>query len=500
MTLASVFSQLRGSTKFVKKKLIFIFLLFICATLTLELVAQSDFEHEVCLTQVTFSEDTDTNIKEFIPVVKDKGGFFVPHFKQQSCDGGGRKTKNPVAYVSGGYVNLEARFTTNCIESILIRGIVNAVSKNGFVSEMEFPCKSVSSEGNGSNNSYVYSGKSDKIFESSTIKFFENFDIEWQWSHIDDSVQKPCSAANWTTIGTSSNPMHVTLKKFDPTTTQTAPTFFHTLLKFTSSAADCETTDEGAINKIWEKINDLEIQTADSGKNLTYYKQWLNQCLGTVELLRSEDGQCGAFKNFMLDAIKVQGIRHSTENKESVIVFIGANSIDADEFLINNWDLNTSQFSNLGIEQGVSDEFQYLGIPHQTSSFFGNSYREEWTKNNTYNWLYSDFNSLSGLDGQGINPYPRKHFDKNHQFTNINGVFMDPSYGIEYASIQSFEANALVGYMCNRELILNEFDYDFNQDGIPDDLNDDGVTETDAEVIVLFLTTSKNLVPLLSNQ
>ena len=396
-----------------------------------------EFGYQFCLKSVTFAEDTDTPVNEYISVVKDRLGIFsVPQYNQQRCEKGFKNTKNPVAYVSGGKINISAKFTSNCEESILVRGVVKSTSKNGFVSQMIFPCKKISFESSGQGSIYSYDGLSDIAFESKTIKYFENFSIDWQWSYINTNVKDPCGAAEWVDLGTSTNPMYITLRKFDPTSTQTAPTFFHTLLKFTCSAADCETTDSGGISKIWDEIDELEIQTADSKKVLTYYNEWTTQCTGTRELLKTEDGQCGAFKNFMLDAIKVQGIRHSTENKENVVVFPGTNTIDADEFLIGNWEIQSSQYSDIGATQNVSDAYQFAGIPAQRTTIFGFvTYLETWTSGDRYNWQYSDFTSISGIDGQGPNPSPRKHFNNNHQFTNINGVFMDPSYGLFYTSI-----------------------------------------------------------------
>ena len=111
--------------------------------------------------------------------------------------------------------------------------------------------------------------------------------------------------------------------------------------------------------------------------------------------------------------------------------------------------------------------------------------------------MYSDITDLEGIDGQGVTTNPKSIFN-NHQFVRINNTLMDPSYGVSYSSIQDVE-NSLSAYGCLKLKWVNENDFDFDQDGIPDDLNGDGMISSSILLWIYFMTNDMGLVELNSN-
>ena len=112
-------------------KLSLIFCFFIFALHSIDLLAQSTFEHQVCLRKVSFSEDPSATTEEYIRIRSDKTGkyYIEPQYKQLSCNGG-KARKNPIAYVSGSKINAKASFEKMCPEEILIRGMAPKLGTN----------------------------------------------------------------------------------------------------------------------------------------------------------------------------------------------------------------------------------------------------------------------------------------------------------------------------------------------------------------------------------
>jgi hypothetical protein len=134
-----------------------------------------------------------------------------------------------------------------------------------------------------------------------------------------------------------------------------------------------------------------------------------------------------------------------------------------------------------------------VGIPEQSNpSGLRDGWLESWKKDDKYNWIYSDFEDLDGVDGQGINSQPESIF-ANHRFNKIANVYQDPSYGIQYKSEEDFEEKAIVASAYHRQFTLNEYNFDINGDGNPDDLNGDGKIEHFARVYMFFATTNLDL-------
>lgn len=438
-------------------------------------------------------EDESTTQEEYIIIERDNssGPYISPQYSEYTCGQGGRETIYPVAYISGSKVHVNVSITTNCPNDILIRGTVDLGGGN----IMTFPCSIPLRESNGQGADLLYIGTSNEAFTQNQIRAFENFDIKWQWSHIATDQADPCETEGWSTFGTSSNPMYVTLRDFDLTNETVAPTYFHTLLDFTCKAADFIQTDGMAIANIWDKINDKTITTADGIYNLTYYANWDCANVDTKSLLNYKDGQCGAFMNFYVDCLKVQGILHSTYDQDHIGVSAfsqGANSPPINSFFVKNWNFTEGNLSNnttTGFDWSVNKKLKYVGIPSQANpSGAPNGWMNSWKNGNKYNWVYSDFEDLNGIEAQGINSQPESWF-ASHRFNNIENQYQDPSYGVEYINEQGFEDNAIAAYSYTRLFTVNEHNIDLDGDGSGDDLNGDNQISYFARVRIIFATT-----------
>ena len=119
-----------------------------------------------------------------------------------------------------------------------------------------------------------------------------------QWAHIAAGQADPCETEGWSTFGTSSNPMYVTLRDFSITNDIPEPTYFHTLLELTCKAANNVSLDDLAIGKIWQTVKTLNNDSADTGESLFYYDSYECANTTTKKLLEFKDGQCGAWASF----------------------------------------------------------------------------------------------------------------------------------------------------------------------------------------------------------
>ena len=198
--------------------------------------------------------------------------------------------------------------------------------------------------------------------------------------------------------------------------------------------------------------------------------------------------------HFFLDCIKVQGIDHSSSNMDRVFITAPKSFFSDYRFFVNNWSFALGPFSNSPIgydwaqHTSIPNGFNYVGIPKQSS-------RNAFMDGDQYNWEYSDFTNLSGLDGQGINQFPESIFD-NHQLTNISGNLLDPSYGLEYSSVQELEDNGIAAYGIYKVVVVNEALFDFNQDGIPEDFNGNNQVDKSLPIFMFFVNTNKKITNL----
>lgn len=460
--------------------------IFYLLALSVNCSAQCSFEYDVCLKSVSFDEDTSTEIDEYIPIMRDNSSAFyeVPQFKQFECDASSRIRERPVAYVSGSRVKVKVKLETNCPESIRVRGYGPIVDG----ARMIFECAVLANEAD-ENGYFTYEGLSNIAFSNHKIRHYDEFKVEWQWAAID---QFSCTNAAWISFGVSTNPLYVTLEKYDaeqPDGFGGQPIFFHTLLNFTCKAAKDETIASNVINKVWMELSKLSIKTADTNNSLFYYKQWTCSNITTASLIKYEDGQCGSWAKFFIDCLKVHSINHSSINDDFVFFQPKPKKFMTIGMLVRNYSFTLGPYSNSGLGSpyiNAPKQMPYVLIPNYVNGI------EQPIHDSSGYWAfqYSDFIDDNGEEGQGINVNPQSVFG-NHQITNVNNSLLDPSYGSSYFSESSIRILALAGYYTEKVVIINEENFDLDGDGIADDINADGVISTSVGVNIYFATNSK---------
>ena len=274
------------------------------------------------------------------------------------------------------------------------------------------------------------------------VGFFDPMLIKWNVSMTSGGEKV------WLDGGTSSNQAYVTLG--DPLTTT-----YHTLAHLGCKNAKDETSVQNCTAKIWNEFTDRDVRRVD-GARLTYYKSYRCTNTTTKGLLASCDGQCGAWAKLFIDIRKVQGI----DDKDEYVVFspIPPQGVSRDYvgFLVKNW-----TFSGTG-RSGYSD-YPYLNVLSDT----------DFISSTEYQWKYSDVSDATGIAGQG-NENPASLFN-NHQVV-IDGKYYDPSYGVQYSSLEELEDRSIDGfYVGPVRLPVDEpvVGCDLNNDGDTADLNVD---------------------------
>lgn len=161
------------------------------------------------------------------------------------------------------------------------------------------------------------------------------------------------------------------------------------------------------------------------GTQLKYWDGGSASATNTAGLLRDGNGQCGAWAEFFIDMLKVQGI------SSTKIEVLDATDPRRRSFLVKNW-----TFIGSGVSPGTARYVYVLGI---------------------------DVTDASGVAGQG-NPDPPGGF-YNHFIVRYSGQYYDPSYGTGPFSSQSEWENAsLDGFTCpgtyqgNPEILVKKND------------------------------------------
>lgn len=375
-----------------------------------------------CLEAVTFSS---TEPDDFVGIrydIQQEQVFEAPHFVnvyagECSESAGSNTVRFPVAYLSGARPKVEAVFLTDCIETHFIRGMAS----NG----MQFPPQQVFPQ----NGKATYLCNTANIpFETGQVQYFPHFVIEWQMSEN--------GSDGWLPIGESSNPLYVP-KELDLNSNPSLgylPPYHYTVLHTSCSAADGLSEDEEIIEAIYNKFKTKNVERITDGYVMTYWDVNAENdgfCRSTEDLLKYGNGQCGAWAEFFIVCLAIQGI-------EAIKVSINP----------------SGQVTSTDIEMFIEANFPNQGYtPVSTLTYF---LVKEWgqLENNAIIPLEGDDDQqvlfspgLSGITAQGgflggygdvFIPDPRSIFD-NHSLTLINGEYYDPSYGADKSLFETWE-------------------------------------------------------------
>lgn len=182
-----------------------------------------------------------------------------------------------------------------------------------------------------------------------------------------------------------------------------------TLFTLACKNAKGKTTDTDIIAGIWSDFTDREVNRVDGGLTLAYYRDYTGTVTSTRELIKTRDGQCGAWCSLFVDMLKVHGIDNVKEGRT-------IRCPSGEGFLVKNWDFSVTPSGTL------PHPYEIEGL--QISS-------------GGYSWTSSDLTDLTGAPGQGRNN--PKSFFYNHFIVQIGSNYYDPSYGKMHTTVDAMD-------------------------------------------------------------
>jgi hypothetical protein len=268
-----------------------------------------------------------------------------------------------------------------------------------------------------SSRQVVVTLRADSALEQATNRF-DPLDLTWQYS-----VDK---GKTWWLAGISHNVIYVTLKQ--PRTSK----MYLTAVGY-GSYQHAEKKDPLEVMKsIWIDFN---TQRAANwmGTAMTYYKNWNTPSITVPKLLSTKDGQCTAWADLFLEALKSQGI---DGDLGAVYKNIGpANANEA--FLVNDW-----QFVMANNKANNKNVYPYLNGAKENYLVAGSA------KDNEFKFDPEGVKDLPGVKGQNTEN-PRSIFN-NHAIVKLTAkgaaMYFDPSYGLTYSSLDDLTAKAIAGF------------------------------------------------------
>ena len=258
--------------------------------------------------------------------------------------------------------------------------------------------------------------------------------ITWSFG---SSAQGP-----WEEAGTSDNPVYLTWAE---PKTKLIGTLLHVGCEGQKVSGVFGTDDQKVLEKIWTKLQTLEIRRISDQHVLSYYGFFFVDVNGngTIEpdvegevtnknhpdlcdvkyaapLIQEGNGQCHAWTDFMLQTLlaqgleKINGIPHESPEAE-------LKSGLGDAFAVENW------------QKEGNDPRRVIDVNQPEPPTPGEDEAKD----------------VTGVPGQGDSPDPPGEFN-NHFIVKIFGHYYDPSYGIgPFDDLKEYEDTALAGSLAN---------------------------------------------------
>ena len=230
-----------------------------------------------------------------------------------------------------------------------------------------------------------------------TVKHYDNFDLDWQISFDGGST--------WKDFGTSSNDLYLTLDDPDPNP------LYETVVYTGSHYSDGKDNPNDVVSAIWTEFDSPTVRRVD-GVQLKYWDGGAATATDTAGLLKDANGQCGSWSEFLIDTIAAQGITGA----QKILVLNSDQQVGQPltyGILVKNW-----QFNGAGSSPGTAPYVYVVG---------------------------TDAVDLMGAAGQGNANPPGRFY--NHFIVKYNNQYYDPSYGNgPYASQAAWENASLDGF------------------------------------------------------
>jgi hypothetical protein len=245
------------------------------------------------------------------------------------------------------------------------------------------------------------------------VDFLNPLTIDWEYTG---------GGATFYDAGSSVNPVYITL------TNPATANLFHTVVHLACSNGHATDTNAAVANTWALFAGPANVTTWDGTKKLYYYQNgdgW-NTATDVAGLLSSQNGNCVAWRNLLLDALLANGI-----SADRVYV-----SSPGQYFLVRAWNFGSSSFTNTPPYNWM---LRFPTTIVDTSSGVG---------------VYGDLTNLGTLDGQNTAPPAEKVFG-NHRILGYGGLYYDPSYGVTFSGENNFVDTAVAGYAIERDDLDN---------------------------------------------
>jgi len=351
-------------------------------------------------------------------VKRDNGQDFPPtyHWKGETITTGVGDESNPVAYVRNTSPKISAKIKVepkDFLHANYTKIKVRATGPDG----ISFPSTGIPS-GDGI-IAHVSQATCTGAFPN-TIKYYDKtgneappFQLDWEVSYDNGTT--------WSSIGNTKHTIYVT--RGSPLGDLRQETLFYHGCKH----ANGKETQADMLNAIWAPFTNRVVRRVD-GVQLTYYKTTYLPILlpsSTAGLLAHAqgDGRCGAWAEFLLDILKMQGFKEPNN-----LAVIEPSSASDKGFIVKGWTFHGSGTSGSLLHHYMNR------VPLQSPYIVATNYVWTGTAEVTY---------TSGTPGQG-NAKPAALFN-NHGLAVVNGIYCDPSYGVTYANLQEID-NMLSGF------------------------------------------------------
>lgn len=282
-------------------------------------------------------------------------------------------------------------------------------------------------------------------FPSDKVDFYEPFEITW---YISNSSSGP-----WIEAGKSTNPLYVI---YGNTPLSTSTPIFHSLIYYGCKNAKGLTAPNLIVENIYTgtfSSRTLPRKDTPTKPAMSYWiwpdppGQSSQQCFETEELLRWENGRCGAWANFFNDMIEVQGI--SGAEIAEVIWEPGLTVLTVEYDADLNLFFGTSA-SNVTTDQTFEAEFFVKDFSLSSNKFY--KWDREWNPYGTTttpvdipNGNVLNYAPAIGVPAQG-NVDPMSVFF-GHNIVKYNAKYFDPSYGTPIQNSKNdWENMSLIGF------------------------------------------------------
>ena len=361
-----------------------------------------------------------------IQILKDTGGSYSGvAWQDNDLDGSSdlsnanadsSKKYHPIAYCSTATMSATSVFKPNCRNSNNT-DFISAYDVEAAVKKLRFtPYLSENSNDWSNPVNFNMSGTTvtaaGPFSSTAKVSYHNSFELAWEVGFGEAGTSD--SNLLWER-SYSEHELYLTFKKALPATK-----FYETVLHIGCANANGKSNEQQIVSCIWGGFTGRNVKRKD-GTPLSYYRSYLTEVTSVGMLLQQTDGQCGSWANFFQTALSSHGI-------DSDYIMFKHQDHSVVGFLVKTW-----SFSGTGTSGNV--DFPYINTLPPSGNLIDSTH---------YNWgSPAEVLYIAGTTGQN-NSKPASLFN-NHQIIRYNGIYYDPSYGIQHSSIQSVD-DSLSGF------------------------------------------------------